>query len=171
MTVVLHRASGPSGFHFTVSFAPSRSVISFSTCSCFHVSWGHFTSRYYITISLSTNNWCRTLCTVMKRSFVHVFQPYSDRQDISNTSLMFQCLHILMSIFLEMSLCSAYNGRWLEELQRSVMALTLVSVTVNFLKFVLVLANRELTSNEDAFDWRPWSPWRLTSMTQWYQNI
>ena len=34
----------------------------------------------------------------MRRNFLHGFQPYSDRQDISNASLIFQCLHILMGI-------------------------------------------------------------------------
>jgi len=51
------------------------------------------------------------------------------------------------------------------------MAFTFVSATLKLLKFVLISTDREWTCNEDAFDWRPWLPWRLTGMTQWYQNI
>jgi len=54
MAMLLDHASGQSGFHFTVSFALSRLIISFFTYSCFHVSWGNFTKTYYICINSCT---------------------------------------------------------------------------------------------------------------------
>jgi hypothetical protein len=54
----------------------------------------------------------------MKRSFLDDFQPYSDWQDISNASLMCQCLHILMSIFMEMSLYAEVKNNPITGLDR-----------------------------------------------------
>jgi hypothetical protein len=60
--------------------------------------------RHVMFVSTAVQN----LTAIMRTDFLHGFPLHCDRQDISNASLIFQCLHILMSIFLEMSLCAEY---------------------------------------------------------------